>query len=588
MASVKVERRPAAVLSADGKGYSRLMSEDEIGTVRILTTYRDIMRDTIAHRHGRVVDTPGDNLLAEFASVVDAVDAAVEIQRLLAARNGGLAPSRRREFRIGVNLGDVLVEGDRIYGDTVNVAARLEALADAGGLCVSGLVYDQVSRKLELAWDSLGEVAVKNIAYPVRTYRLRQTRAEETSGPARPLVSTAHRPSIAVLPFREMTAATPRYFGDGIAEDVVLALASLPDLFVVSRSSTARFRQSPTNVRSVGRELDVRYVLSGSVSRIGERIRIMAELADSETQTVIWTDRIEGGVEDLFDLHDRVTEKTITTIVPHVRNAETRRAFRKRPENLDAYDLTLRGLDLLYHILSRDEFERAHEMFARAIALDPHYATPYALTALWYSICLEQGWSVDRAADRAAVTRFGEAALEHDPYDPRALALCGHLRALQLRDYEGALALFDRAVASSPNSSIAWVRSSPTYSYLGDGEEARRRGRLGLSLSPLDPHLFFTHGILGLACYTSGEFDAAAAWGRIAMAENPAFTANLRIFAAALGAAGQLDEARVVAARLLEADPAFRVTPFAEGYAFRDPIRRAVLADHLRAAGLPD
>jgi adenylate cyclase len=585
---VEVERRTAAVLSADGKGYSRLMSEDETGTVRMLTAYRDVMRDTVAQRHGRVVDTAGDNLLAEFGNVIDAVGAAVEIQRLLAARNADVPESRRLEFRIGVNLGEVLVADDRIYGDTVNVAASLEALADAGGLCVSSLVHDQVSGKLELEWDSLGDVAVKNIAHRVGTYRLRQARSVDASVPAPFTVSTPHRPSIAVLPFRETTAATPRYFGDGIAEDVVVALASLPDLFVVSQGSTARFREWPADVGSVGRELDVRYVLSGSVGRIGDRLSITAELVDSETQTVIWTDRIAGAVDDLFDLHDRVSQKTITTIVPHVRNAETRRTFRKRPESLDAYDLTLRGLDLLYHTLNRREFERAREMFAGAITRDPRYATPYALTALWYSICLEQGWSVDRGADRAAVTRFAEAALERDPYDPRALALCGHLRALQLRDYEGALALFDRAVAASPNSSIAWVRSSPTYSYLGDGEEAMRRGRLGLNLSPLDPHIFYTHGILGLACYTSGQFRDAAIWGRMSMAANPGFTANLRILAASLGAAGELDEGRAVGAQLLMTDPAFRITPFCDGYAFRDPHRRTLLADHLRAVGLPE
>ena len=280
-----------------------------------------------------------------------------------------------------------------------------------------------------------------------------------------------------MLPFREIDLADTRpYFGDGIAEYVIIALASLSDLFVVSCTSTARFRDSSTDVRSVGRELGVRYVLSGSVRRMGERLRITAELADSETQTVLWTERIDGHGDDLFDLQDRVSERTITTIAPHVRDAEVRRAFRKRPENLDAYDFTLRGLDLLYH-LHRDEFERAREMFDRAITLDPGYATPYALSALWHSIRFEQGWSVDPATELSAVTRCAEMALERDPFDARALALCGHLRAFRLRDYEGAVALFDRALASSPNSSVAWIRSSPTYSYLGDGAEATRRGR---------------------------------------------------------------------------------------------------------------
>jgi adenylate cyclase len=586
--SLEVERRLAAVFSADGKGYSRLMSEDEIGTVRTLTAYRAIMRDTIAAFHGRVVDSPGDNLLAEFGSAVDAVSSAVEIQRLLGERNAELAERRRLEFRIGVNLGDVLDDGERLYGETINVAARLEGLADGGGVCISGVAYDHVTGKLELEWDSLGEVTVKNIANPVRVYRLRRAASRAPRVRVNTAFVPAHRPSIAVLPFRDLGGAdSSGYLGDGIAEDVVVALASLPDLFVVSRTSTGRFRDVATDLRSVGRELGVRYVLSGSIQRNGERLRIAAELADAETQTVVWTDKIDGRVDELFELQDRVSEKTITTIAPHVREAEMRRAFGKRPESLDAYDLTLRGLDLLYR-LGREEFERARGMFNQAIALDPRYATPYALSALWYSIRGEQGWSNDRDADRAEVRRLGEAALERDPFDPRALALCAHLRAFQFRDYEGALALFDRALASSPNSSVAWVRSSATYSYLGDGDEAKRRGQLGLKLSPLDPHLFFTHGILGLAFYTSGEFDEAAAWGRQSMSENPRFTANLRILAAALAAAERLDEARLVAARLLEADPSFRVTPFCERYALRDRDRRAALADLLRAAGLPD
>ena len=584
MTSLQVQRRLAAVVSADGQGYSRLMSEDEIGTVRTLISYRTIMRDTIAHFHGRVVDSPGDNLLAEFGSVVDAVSAAVEIQHLLGQRNSELAEQRRLNFRIGVNLGDVLVDGERIYGDTVNIAARLERLAEGGGICISGVAHDHVAGKVDAEWESLGDVMVKNIAYPVRVYRQRRS-FHRTSTVAAP--PATHRPSIAVLPFRDIGDADPSgYLGHGIAEDVVVALASLPDLFVVSRTSTAHLHASTSDVRSVGSELGVRYVLFGSVQKLGDRLRITAELADSETETVLWMDKIDGRVDDVFDVHDRVSEKTITTIAPHVREAEMRRAVAKRPESLDAYDMTLQGLDLLYR-LRRDEFERARELFDRAISLDVRYAVPHALKALWYSIRVEQGWSTEPDADRAAIGRCAEAALERDPFDVRALALCGHVRAFQFHDHEGAVALFDRALAASPNSAIAWVRSSPTYSYIGDGDEAKRRGRLGLKLSPLDPHLFFTHGVLGLACYTSREYDEAVSWGRKSMSEHSGFTANLRILTASLAASGRLDEARAVAGRLLAADPGFRVAPFCERYAIRDSDRRAALATHLRAADLP-
>jgi adenylate cyclase len=337
----------------------------------------------------------------------------------------------------------------------------------------------------------------------------------------------------------------------------------------------------------VGRELGVRYVLSGSVRRSGERTRIMAELSDTETQRVLWTDKIDGRTDDLFDLQDRISERTVTTIAPHVREAEIRRVMLKRPENLDAYDFMLRGLELLYR-LKRTEFDRAGEMFEKSIALDPAYATPYALTALWHSIRVGQGWSENRRGDYEAVNRLAEAALERDPFDARALPLCGHVRALLFRDYEGAFALFDRAIAASPNSAVAWVRSSPTYSYVGQTAEAKRRAEMGLRLSPFDTHLFYTHTALGLACYTSGDYEEAVMWCRRSMSENPNYTANIRFLAASLTAAGRTAEAAVIGRALLALEPGFRVQHFCDTYAYKDPERRAAFAFHLRAAGLPD
>jgi class 3 adenylate cyclase/tetratricopeptide (TPR) repeat protein len=581
------ERRLAAILSADAKGFARLMGEDEAGTVRILTAYRSIMADTIVRFRGRVVDSPGDNVLAEFASVVDAVMSAVEIQEVLREHNARLVASRRLEFRIGVNLGDVLVEGERVYGNAVNIAARIEALADGGGICVSGTVYDQIAGKVALLWEFLGEQAVKNITRRVRVYRLRLEGAPNRSM-SEIRVSSLDRPSIAVLPFREPDIAEgSSYFGDGIVEDIIGALACLPDLVVISRNSTSRFRGAPVDVGAVGRELGVRYVLSGSVRRAGERIRIMSELSDSETQRVLWTDKIDGRTDDLFDLQDRLSEKTITTIAPHVQEAEMRRVLLKRPENFGAYDFMLRGLELLYR-LKRNEFDRAREMFEKSIALDPGYATPYALTALWHSIRIGQGWSEDRVGDYQATNRYGEAALERDPFDARALSLCGHMRALLFRDYEGAFGLFDRAIAVSPNSAGVWLRSSPTYSYIGDADEAERRAEIGLRLSPFDTHLFFAHTALGLACYTGGKYEDAVAWGRKARSLSPNYTANLRFLTASLAAAGRVSEAAEVRRALLELEPGFRVQSFCANYAYKDPARRAALADHLRSAGLPD
>ena len=609
------KRRLAGILSADAQGYSRLMGEDEVGTVRILTSHRAAMRDVITHFRGRVVDSPGDNLLAEFASVADAVQCAVEIQRSLGERNARLPEGRRLEFRIGVNLGDVLVDDERIYGDAINVAARLQSLAEAGGISISGTAYDQVENRLPYRYESLGEHTVKNIAKPVRVYRVvveelattpqsaetspmarvvpAKGRHEARQAPARAAPGSrpgprAHRPSIAVLPFREDDVrAGDSYFADGIVEDIVGALVSLPDLFVISRSSTLGFRGASADVRSVGRKLDVQYVLSGSVRRMAQRIRTGAELSDTETGAVLWTDSVEGTVDDVFALQDRLSERVVTTIAPHVRQAELDRVLRKRPDSLDAYDFVLRGLDLMYR-LRRDEFERAREMFQRAIDLEPTYATPYALSAQWYSIRIGQGWSEDRARDYDEITRLATAALERDPFDARALALCGHVRAFLSRDYEGAFALFDRALAASPNSSEAWVWSSPAYSYVGDAAEARRRAEQAIRLSPFDPHLFIRHTALALAFYTSGEFEDAVNCARKAMSQNPRYTAMLRILIASLAAAGRIDEAQTIAQVLLEQEPTFHVASFCRTYAYKDPGRRETLASHLRSVGLPD
>jgi adenylate cyclase len=583
---LSVVRRLAAVLSADAKGYTRLMSEDEIGTVQTITGHRAVMRHTVVRFNGRVVDTAGDNLLAEFASVVDAVTCAVEIQRELGARNARLPDNRRLDFRIGVNHGAIIVDGERIYGDTVNVAARIEALADAGGVCVSDTVYEQIATKLSIVWEPLGEQVVKNVARPIRI--LRALLETSTPRPARELARIpTDRPSIAVLPFRELDAGEdPRYFGDGFVEDIVGALASLPDLFVVSRTSTARFRETAVDLKSVGRDLGVRYVLTGSVRRAGARLRIAAELADVESETVLWSDKVDGRTSRLFELQDRLSEKTVTTLAPHVREAEIRRALRKRPENLDAYDYMLRGLDLLYR-LRRSEFDAARQMFDKAIALDSAYAAPYALAAMWHSIRLGQGWSTDEVADYEMVTCLATAALDRDPFDARALALCGHVRALRFHDYDGAISLFDRATAASPNSAVAWVRSSPTYSYLGRPAEAKRRALLALRLSPLDPHLFYTHTTLALASYTAGEFEQAVTWGSKARSQNAHFTANLRFLAASLAAAGRGDEASEVAAALMAVEPGFRVEPFCASYPFKEAYLRIGLESHLKSAGLP-
>jgi adenylate cyclase len=363
-------------------------------------------------------------------------------------------------------------------------------------------------------------------------------------------------------------------------------LASLPDLFVISRNSTLRYREHQPHVQAVGRELGVRYICSGAVRRSGNRLRVSVEVADVESRTVIATDRFEGDTSDLFALQDRITERVLQTIAPHIRDAELRRIRNKRTDSLDAYEYMLRGLDLLYRF-NLAEFEQAHKMFERSISLDEDYAAPYAFTALWHSIRVQQGWSPDIAKDLKSVDEFAAAALLRDQNDVWALSLSGHLRAFLFRDFDAAFALFDRALRVSPNSAFAWARSSPAFNYIGETAEARRRAEEALRLSPFDPHIFFTHCTLAITAYIEGDYKTAVTWGRRSYSENPTYTANLRFLAASLAANGQLDDARVVGESLSRLDPHFQVRNFLRTYAIQDEKFKARLGEHLLAAGLP-
>jgi TolB-like protein/tetratricopeptide (TPR) repeat protein/MoxR-like ATPase len=399
---------------------------------------------------------------------------------------------------------------------------------------------------------------------------------------------TAGRPSIAVLPLTVEGDDPGRgYFGEGVVEDIIGSLAALHELFVISRNSTLRYRGGGVDVREVGRELGVGYVLSGNVRRADDRLRLAVELAESRRGTVVWARHFDGMASDLFALQDEIASKVVATLAPQVREVELRSALRQRPESMEAYDCLLRGSTQRYH-LSPEEFAEAGIWLRRAIQLDPGYAAPYAVLADWHSIRVAQGWSPDPDSDFLEVTRLAAAALERDSFDAVALALCGHVKSFLFHEFDEAIALFDRALAASPNCALAWTRSSATYSYLGQIEEAVARAEQGLRLSPLDPHLFFAHASLALAHYVAGRYGEAIRWSQKARDANPRFTGSLRILAASLAAADQLADAQAVGRALLALTPQFRVGPFVERYALRDPERRALLARHFTLAGLPD
>jgi transcriptional regulator with AAA-type ATPase domain/TolB-like protein len=481
------------------------------------------------------------------------------------------------------------LRGDEAHGILRDEIADLERRRLSEALARSGWNISRTAATLGIARNTLrARIARYGLRAPGRLGAPSETREDPIETPrARGVPTGQGRPSVAVLPFRvEGDDETRSYFGDGIVDGIVGSLAALHELLVISRSSTLRYKGGEVDVRVVGQELGVTYAVSGSVRRAGPRIRVSVELAETSAGTVVWATSFDGVSDDPFALQDQIAARVVSTIAPQVREAELRRVLRKRPENLEAYDCTLRALAQIYQ-LNAAAFAEARTSLARAIELDPTYAMPYALLAIWHTIRVGQGWAPSSPAEQAEVLRLSTAAIERDSFDAMALALCGHAKSILRYEFDEAIALFDRALEASPNSAIAWARSSPTYSYIGEPREAIRRAEQALRLSPFDRHIFLSHAALVLAHYSAGQYDEAIRWGRKAREENPRYDATLRLLAASLGAAGQLDEAQDVARALVVAQPGFLVKRFVEAYAIRDPERQENLARHLRMAGLP-
>lgn len=576
-------RRLVVVAAFDVVGFSALVEAQEDAALAAWRALRRQIDPLISRGGGRIFKSLGDGLLVEFTSPVEATRTALEVQAAVTASpaENGL----RFELRCAIHMGDVIVDGSDLLGDGINVVARLQEHAPVGGVLVSAAVMDLISGRIDAPVEDYGVLKLKNISRPVHAYSIgagqrRRSEPEIDSFQRR-------RPSIAVLPFADQSGdAANSYFSDGLVEDVISALSCLPELIVISRSSVLRYRGAAQDPQRVQRELGVRYMLTGSVRRAGNRVRLSAELADCESGATIWSDRLAGEAADLFELQDDLSAKVVATITPQVQEAELRRVLRKRPESMDAYEYVLRGLDMMYRF-DDDQFVQALPMFQRAMELDPTYATAHALAADWYSVRVNQGLSPDPAADFVEAERLSRLALTLDRFDPRALSLCGHVRAFSFRDFDQAIELFDRALAANPSNATAWLRSSPTFSYIGETREARRRADIGLRLSPHDAHVFYSYSIVALSAYAAGDYGDAITWARRSAALNPRFAPNLRFLAASLAASGQRDEARQISRDHMLVDPKFRVGPFAEGYAFKDPAKRRQFGEHLVLAGLP-
>jgi adenylate cyclase len=550
-------RRLAAILAADVAGYSRLMGADEEDThERLKALRRELLDPRIAEHHGRVVKTTGDGLLAEFASVVDAVRCAVAVQQAMPERNTGVAAEGRIELRIGINLGDVIVEGDDLYGDGVNIAARLEGIAEPGGICISEDAFRQVRGKIEAEFADIGEQSLKNIARPLRVYRAGPARAPELPVAPAAALPLPDKPLIAVLPFANMSGDPEQeYFADGMVEEIITALSRIRWLFVIARSSSFTYKGKSIDVKQVGRELGVRYVLEGSVRKGGNRVRITVQLIEAETGAHVWAERYDRSLEDIFALQDEIALSTVGAIEPSLRAAEIGRVKRKRPESLDAYDLVLRALPHVYTVMP-EEAQKAIPLLQRALAVEPDYGLAHAFLALCFEVVYRGGGFVDRAIYALAV-RHAHAALAYGPDDATALGLSAFVIAIVERDRPAAIVAFEKAIALSPSCSIAFMLGAAAMGCAGETERALMWGEQAIRLSPFDRLIFAAYVGISLARFMSGRYEEAAAAARRAIQSNPGFTVPHMMLAASLGGLGRIAEARTAAARVLELQPTF-------------------------------
>lgn len=576
-----MERRLAAILVADVAGYSALVGRDEDGTIRAYKGHLSALEPIIGLHGGRVVKTMGDGFLAEFSSVVDSVSCAATMQERMAERNTDQPEDLCVRFRMGIHVGDVVVDDGDILGDGVNVAARLQTLAEPGGVTVSGRVYDDVVDRLDLEFEGLGLRELKNIARPLPVHAL----VVKARRPERPILTLPEKPSVAVLPFANISPdAEQEYFADGITEDIITGLSYVPWLFVIARNSSFTYKGLTVDVREIGRQLGVRYVLEGSVRRIANRLRVSGQLIDAETAGHLWAARYDGAVDDVFDLQDRITDEVVNAIAPEIRSAEIARVNRKRPDSLDAYDHYLRALAAL----NRARLDEAERCLDEAIARAPAYAKPKALKAWCGTLA---AW-VGRAQDLSELDRRGalaEEVLDALDSDPEDEAYAGYTIAFSGRDYGRGLRLVERATERCPSFAWAWTSSAMLHAYRGRAETAIERAHRALRLSPRDPMAFRSYMALCFAYLSARNFDQVLDYANRGLELNPRALLLLRFRIVALAHLGRLDEARAAASQHTAQAPSYRIKAYMDPpwHLNADAIHVPTL-EGLRLAGIPE
>jgi adenylate cyclase len=586
----KVSRRLVAVFAADVEGYSRLMGADEVGTLKGLTERRAILDRLIGEHRGRIANTAGDSVLAEFGSVVDAVQCAVKAQTALAEANSSLAPDRRISFRIGIHIGDVMIRAGDLFGDGVNIAARLQSLATPGTVCISGATYDQVRKVLPMTFVDLGVQQVKNIQESIRAYRVGAVGETREATPAR--VADAEsppplpdKPSIAVLPFENMSGDPEQeYFADGIVEDIITALSRFKSLFVIARNSSFTYKGKTVDIKQVGRELGVRYVLEGSIRRAGKRVRITGQLIEATSGTHVWAGRFDREIEDVFALQDELAQAVVSAVEPNLRSAEIARKKTVPSENLAAYDLYLRALSELDPI-TKDGLERAEELLRRAIQLDPHYSDAWAALADALGRQIVGDWkTVGELASEAKQAAL--RAVKLDPENGEALGVAAWALATFGGPLDQAADFARRAVMVHPNSAVVRAHCGWAWVFSGEFDEALANLEAGRRMDPLDPRFHMPQNAMAAAYFFQRNFQKALELARGVLARVPTHPVSLRFIAASLVHLGKPDEAHAAIQKLLQAYPDFTISRVKSH--FRHPWMTELYLDALRAAGLPE
>jgi adenylate cyclase len=573
-----------AVMMTDVVGYSRLMEAAETEThARYRALRVDVSEPIVISHRGEILKNTGDGFTAVFESPLDALRCAIVLQQEVAASQATLPPERRLMFRIGLHWESVILDQGDVYGGGVNIAARLQSVAPSGGIVVSAALLAQTAEFREFPTDDLGELRLKNLARPVRAFSIRLPGIAriETDATTRP----ARTPSIAVLPFEDHSPEPDRgYFADGLIEDIIVSLSNLSELLVVSRGSTLALSRQAIRLDRASEKLGVRYVLSGTLRRARERIRLSVTLTDLSAGSVIWAERYDTALTDLFTVQDDIALSIVGKIATHVQRSEVHRALRTPPQSHDAYDHLLQGLDLLYR-LDPETMPRARTLLEQAREDDPGYAAPYAYLAQWHLYDVQDGPSLGSSDGAAEVMRLSAKAVDLDPANALALALLGHAHSIFRRDYLIALDLFERALAVSPNNAWAWTNSSATYGFIGEAARGIAHAERAIRLSPIDLHAFVNFSRLGQNYYLHGSYEDAIRWSRKALSLNPRYGTAARVATAAAVALGRQEEAEQLVAHHARVVPRFRLSEYARRCAFRE-LDAAIYIERLKLAGV--